>query len=54
MQFVNVYMREVVSRTLSALQRDGLVTPERGGLLLPKPRMLEAEVEASYRATKPG
>ena len=45
--------REVVSRTLSALQRAGLVTPERGGLLLPKPRMLEAEVEASYRAAEP-
>jgi len=44
--------REVVSRTLSALQRDGLVTPERGGLLLPEPKKLKAEVEASYRAAR--
>ena len=46
--------REVVSRTLSALQRDGLVVAERGGLLLPVPRKLRAEVEASYRATGAG
>ena len=40
--------REVVSRTLSGLQRDGLVVPERGGLILPKPERLRVEVEAGY------
>ncbi len=46
--------REVVSRTLSALQRDGLVVVKRGGFHLPNPALLEAEVEASYRAAAGG
>ena len=46
--------REVVSRTLSALQRDGLVTPGRGGLVLPEPKRLKAEVEAGYRPAGSG
>lgn len=46
--------REMVSRTLTGLQRDGLVVSGRGGLLLPKPQMLEAEVEAAYRAASGG
>jgi CRP-like cAMP-binding protein len=40
--------REVVSRTLKALQHDGLVTPMRSGLLLPRPETLNAEVEAGF------
>jgi CRP/FNR family cyclic AMP-dependent transcriptional regulator len=40
--------REVVSRAIGVLQRDGLVVPERGGLLLPQPEKLKAEVEAGY------
>ena len=43
--------REVVSRTLGGLQRDGLVVPERGGLLLPQPERLRVEVEAGYNHT---
>lgn len=46
--------REVVSRTLSTLQREGLLATERGGFLLPRPAMLEAEVEAAYRAASGG
>ena len=46
--------REVVSRMLSALQRDGLVTPARGGLLLPEPERLKAEVEAGFRPAGSG
>lgn len=43
--------REVVSRTLKALERDGLVTPQRSGLLLPRPASLNAEVEAGFLDT---
>lgn len=46
--------REVVSRTLSALQRDGLVKTERGELVLPRPNSLKAEVEAGFRAAEAG
>lgn len=46
--------REVVSRVLGALQREGLVAPERGGLLLPRPERLIAEIEAGYRIVGPG
>lgn len=46
--------REMVSRTLNGLQRDKLVTAIRGGLLLPSPRALEAEVEAAYCAAGGG
>ena len=41
--------REVVSRTLGGLRRDGLLTVSRGGLLLPAPEALAAEVAASFR-----
>lgn len=47
--------REVVSRTLSALQRDGLAELTRGGVVLPRVEALEAEVEAGYGgAPRPG
>ncbi|MFC0388330.1 Crp/Fnr family transcriptional regulator [Muricoccus vinaceus] len=43
--------REVVSRTLGAMQREGLIELTRGGFVLPRPEALEAEVEAGYGAT---
>ncbi|HEY4251308.1 MAG TPA: Crp/Fnr family transcriptional regulator [Roseomonas sp.] len=46
--------REVVSRTMGALQREGLMELTRGGLVLLQPEALEAEVEAGYRAASGG
>ena len=46
--------REVVSRTLSALGREGLVVSARGGLALPRPDALTAEVEAAFRSAAGG
>lgn len=46
--------REVVSRTMGALQREGLMELTRGGLVLQDPEALEAEVEAAYRAASGG
>ena len=40
--------REVVTRAMASLQREGLVEPMRGGLLLPRPALLEAELEAAW------
>ncbi|MCR0982745.1 Crp/Fnr family transcriptional regulator [Roseomonas populi] len=40
--------REVISRTLGAMGRDGVMQVTRGGLVLPRPALLEAEVEAGY------
>lgn len=40
--------REVVTRTLAGLQHDGLLEPMRGGLLLPRPEALRAELEAAW------
>lgn len=40
--------REVVTRALAGLQRDGLLKPMRGGLLLPDPRALKAELDAAW------
>lgn len=40
--------REVVTRTLAGLQRDGLLEPMRGGLLLPRPQALRAELDAAW------
>lgn len=45
--------REVVSRSLSAMQREGLAEVTRRGLVLPAPERLEAEVEAGYGAPPP-
>ena len=42
--------REVVSRTLSALLREGLVEQTRGGLVLPRPAALRAEMDAAWEA----
>ncbi|WP_073132184.1 Crp/Fnr family transcriptional regulator [Muricoccus roseus] len=46
--------REVVSRTLSAMQREGLADSTRGGVLLLRPEALEAEVEEGYAAASRG
>jgi len=46
--------REVVSRTLGAMGRGGLTAAVRGGLVLPRPDLLEAEVEAGYGAGAAG
>jgi len=43
--------REVVSRTLGAMQRDGVAELTRGGVILRQVAALEAEVEAGYGAT---
>lgn len=40
--------REVVTRAVAALQRDGLVETTRGGLLLPRPAALRAELDAAW------
>lgn len=40
--------REVVTRALAGLQRDGLLKPLRGGLLLPRPEALRAELAAAW------
>ena len=42
--------REVVSRVLSAMQRERLADVTRGGVILLQPEALEAEVEAGYAA----
>lgn len=42
--------REVVSRVLSAMQRESLADVTRGGMVLRRPEALEAEVEAGYAA----
>ena len=47
-------IREVVSRAIAALQRQGLVVVERGCLHLTKPALLKADLEASYRAAAGG
>lgn len=44
--------REVVTRTLAGLQREGLLEPARGGLLLPRPEALRAELEAAWANTR--
>lgn len=46
--------REVVTRILGALGREGLVAARRGGLALPKPDALMVEVEASFRSAAGG
>jgi CRP-like cAMP-binding protein len=46
--------REVVSRTMGAMQREGLMELTRGGLVLSDPEALEAEVDAAYRAASGG
>jgi CRP-like cAMP-binding protein len=46
--------REVVSRTLGAMQRSGMVELTRGGVVLLSRGGLEAEVEAGYRAAPGG
>ena len=46
--------REVVSRILSALGREGLTISSRGGLALPRPDVLAEEVEASFRSAAGG
>lgn len=40
--------REVVTRTLAGLHRDGLLETTRGGLLLPRPAALKAELESAW------
>ncbi len=40
--------REMVSRALSALQREGLIAPMRGGILLRDPEALRAELNAAW------
>ena len=47
-------IREVVSRAIAALQRQGLVVVERGCLRLTKPALLKADLETSYRAAAGG
>lgn len=46
--------REVVSRILGALAREGLAQASRGGLLLPRPDALRAELEAAWRSAPGG
>ncbi|WPB84231.1 Crp/Fnr family transcriptional regulator [Sediminicoccus rosea] len=46
--------REVVTRILGALTREGLASPGRGGLVLPDPATLIAEVETSFRTATGG
>ncbi len=46
--------REVVSRTISALQREGMIVPARGAMVLPAPEALEVEVERAYRLASGG
>jgi CRP-like cAMP-binding protein len=40
--------REVVTRALAGLQREGLLEPMRGGLLLPRPAALRAELAEAW------
>jgi CRP-like cAMP-binding protein len=40
--------REMVTRALAGLQREGLLEPTRGGLLLLRPEALRAELEAAW------
>jgi CRP-like cAMP-binding protein len=46
--------REVVTRILGALTREGLAAPGRGGLVLPDPKTLIGEVETSFRMAAGG
>lgn len=46
--------REVVTRILGALTREGLAAPGRGGLALPDPQTLITEVETSFRKAAGG
>jgi CRP-like cAMP-binding protein len=46
--------REVVTRILGALTREGLAEPGQAGLVLPDPHTLIKEVEASFRAAAGG
>ena len=46
--------REVVSRTMSALLREGLLEQTRGGLVLPRPEGLRAELNAAWEAAAAG
>ncbi|WP_052402293.1 Crp/Fnr family transcriptional regulator [Muricoccus aerilatus] len=45
--------REIVSRTLGAMRREGLLETTRGGIVLSRPEALQTEVELSYGA-RPG
>lgn len=40
--------REMVTRALAGLQRDRLLEPMRGGLLLPRPEALRAELDEAW------
>lgn len=40
--------REVVTRALAGLQRDGLLESARGGFVLPRPEALRAELDAAW------
>lgn len=40
--------REVVSRIISALQREGLAERSRGGLILPRPKTLQEELDNAW------
>ena len=40
--------REMVSRLIAALQREGLVERTRGGLVLPSPQALQAELDTAW------
>lgn len=46
--------REVVSRILGALAREGMTQASRGGLLLPRPEALRAELENAWRSAPGG
>jgi CRP-like cAMP-binding protein len=46
--------REVVTRILGALTREGLAAPSRGALALPDPEALVNEVETSFRTAAGG
>lgn len=41
--------REVVSRNMAALQREGLVEQAKGGLVLPQPDLLERDLQEAWR-----
>ncbi|MCO6417869.1 Crp/Fnr family transcriptional regulator [Siccirubricoccus sp. KC 17139] len=46
--------REVVSRILSQMQREGLLTTDRRAIALPQPEMLAAAVEAGFQQASGG
>ena len=46
--------REVVSRILGALGREGLAQAARGGLVLPRPDALRAELDSAWRSAPGG